>query len=473
MATFRQTSDHKPAADSPVKPRLVPRLILLTLAPVTVLVVVFWLIVILAEEKMEILSLQRWLDSEARQYEQRLLLEAQRQVQNQAEYLNPGISAADDPAAIEALASEPTETPNSQAWESEFNYYRTATGVPLWLSGYQQPGFFEHQLGPEDKHFLVQPDPVSGGLFYVVFKKDADDYLDEYESELHRTVLIVGVGATLLLYLYLWYLLRQLSVPLKQVVGKIRQMSPDEPDFVLDARYQEFDQIESALLASKQRIAGYFRREQEFSHFAAHEIRTPLMVLQGSTELLQKAMVSPDTSANSLKNRARKNRALQDRALVRIQQATVDIRLLTDAFLLLGQEQIEHRHYQRCGLAELLQQQLANCVPLYDLQGLGYRLTLAAEPEVLAPPEFLIILINNLLKNAFSYGCGEVNILLDSKQLGVTNLLPQSSSSKGQGNSGYGYGLVIIERICQRLGWAFQVGSDDGMYAVSIVLTES
>lgn len=57
--------------------------------------------------------------------------------------------------------------------------------MPLWLKEYTTPGYYEHHLGPEDKHFLVRQHPSGKGLFYVVFKDNADDYLDEYESKLH------------------------------------------------------------------------------------------------------------------------------------------------------------------------------------------------------------------------------------------------------------------------------------------------
>ena len=64
-----------------------------------------------------------------------------------------------------------------------------------------------------------------------------------------------------------------------------------------------------------------FAREQEFSRFASHELRTPNMVIQGSTALLGKVSDLPAPAA---------------RATTRIRAAADEMALLTETFLLLG-----------------------------------------------------------------------------------------------------------------------------------------
>lgn len=80
------------------------------------------------------------------------------------------------------IVTEQGQQPNPY----QFDIYWSRTGTPLCLSSYVEPGHYEHQLGPEDKHFKVSPAPSGEGLYYLVFKDDADDFLDDYETRLHE-----------------------------------------------------------------------------------------------------------------------------------------------------------------------------------------------------------------------------------------------------------------------------------------------
>ena len=118
------------------------------------LLVILSLLMVVAENKMEELSLRHWLEAEATRYDD--------------DWLRLGMAA-------------PAPSPR------QFSSYWTEAGrLPAWLKAYQSPGFFEHQLGREDKHFLVRAHPSGQGLLYLVFNDDADDYLDPYEDVYKR-----------------------------------------------------------------------------------------------------------------------------------------------------------------------------------------------------------------------------------------------------------------------------------------------
>ncbi len=106
---------------------------------------------------------------------------------------------------------------------------------------------------------------------YIVFQDDSDDYLDEYESSLHQFTLLLGGLFSFVMVGYGIYMVRILSRPLAQIEDKISQMSPDQPAFQVETKFSETRQIEQTLLDNKNDIAGYFKREQEFSRFASHE----------------------------------------------------------------------------------------------------------------------------------------------------------------------------------------------------------
>ena len=429
------------------RPRLFRRLTLYTSLLGILFISLFFATTYVAQEHMEIISLHHWLDAEANMLENEY-----RQTQSFSYRPNP----------------------------AEFDIYRSNSGVPAWLSSYTKPGFFEHQLGPEDKHFLIRQDPSGNGLLYIVFKDNADDYLDPYEEKLHIASLITGTAVLLLMITYGAYLVRQFAWPLQQLGRKIQQMPPDQPDFGAESPYEEIYRIEQALSDSKRQIAGYFRREQEFSRFAAHEIRTPLMVLQGSADLINRC-ISDDQPGY--------------KAAIRIAQAAQDIRLLTDTFLLLGLDHIDSQHYDRVNLSVQLHQQIAEAAKLQPAPCLLseptaehctgqslFKTNIPDELYICAPQSFVLIMLNNLLRNALSYSNGIIEVTCTQARLTVTNPtsdLPDHSPNKEKGKHNqdkhYGYGLTIVERICERLNWQLTVErhANGGQFSVSVDMSSS
>lgn len=141
-----------------------------------------------------------------------------------------------------------------------------------------------------------------------------------------------------------------------------------------------------------------------------------------------------------------------------MQTACDEMRVLTEAFLLLGKEKVEDQHYADHALLGCLNQQLAELAPLFAKQGAEYKLDELNSGMVHAPESFVTIVINNLIKNAFSYSIGDIEIVLNGTQLTIVNRHDGNETY----NAGYGCGLVIVERICERMSWPFEL-NDDGM----------
>ncbi|HCE3033065.1 TPA: HAMP domain-containing histidine kinase [Vibrio parahaemolyticus] len=375
-----------------------------------VMFTLFWSLIYVAENKLEVLSLHHWLDTEAALY---------------------------------------TENFQKQGWKAplpnklEFNSYWSKAPTPSWLLAFKSPGFYEYLLGEEDKHFVVFDHPSGEGLMYIVFQDDSDDYLDEYESSLHQFTLLLGGLFSLIMLGYGIYMVKILSRPLAKIESKISQMPPDQPAFEVETKFSETRHIEQTLLDSKNDIAGYFRREQEFSRFASHELRTPIMVIAGSTDILSRVLDQPRVA---------------QKAIARMQAACEDMRVLTEAFLLLGKEKIEPQHFGDQTLLVCLHQQLEELAPLFAKQDAHYQLNEQNSGEVYAPASFVTIVINNLIKNAFSYSVGDIEIDLQQNTLIITNRHDGNETY----NAGYGCGLVIVQRICERMGWPFEL-NDDGV----------
>jgi signal transduction histidine kinase len=375
--------------------------------------------VYIAEEQMESISLHYWLDAEATMYEQ-----SYQRFGDQGQLPNP----------------------------YQFDIFWSDKGLPAWLSSYTTPGFYEHQLGPEDKHFRVGLAPNGKGLYYLVFKDDADDFLDDYESVLHTVSFTLSVFISIGISILMYYLYRQFSTPLKRVLEKVPLIAPDQSAFEVDAHYKELADIEQALLEGKRQINQYLMREQDFTRFAAHEIRTPLMTLQGSAELLEEmSSLSPQV----------------EKAIKRIKVASMDIDQLIKTFLLLGQDELASSHYDSIALNEVLHYQLKALEQITFSQEIALKTAMLDEFRISVPQSFAQVLCKNLLKNALSYAHTYVEITLKDARLNVRNDVAPSAGPK---KDSYGYGLIIIQRICEKLNWSYTINETKDCFEVEITL---
>lgn len=405
-------------------PGLIRHLFWINIGLMALFIGLFVAMVVFTEKRSEQASLLHWLESEAERYE--------------ADYLQKGVE---------------NSWPNPYQFDIYWSEIQTEKN-PAWLVEYQKTGFYERHIGQEDQHLLVRSAPSGEGLYYIVYKSSADDYLDGFEHNLHIFAASLGLLALLILLIYMNYTMNRVAKPLRQVLEKINRMPPDFADFKVDAEYQELRVIEQALLDSKRQIADFFRREQDFSRFSAHEIRTPLMVMQGSAQILER-LNSPDIRAQ--------------KALNRIKQSCDEMALLTETFLMLGKQQIEAERFQACQMNLLVKGQLQACRELLPTETKPYSLQENTQLVVQAPEALVLVLVRNLLKNALSYSSGTVRITIDDSGLCVYNPYQANRENLLKESSSYGYGLEIVERICQTLGWQFSYQQLESEFCARVI----
>ncbi|MDO6475161.1 HAMP domain-containing sensor histidine kinase [Alteromonas sp. 1_MG-2023] len=380
----------------------------------TCFITLFSVVPVFVEDQMEVISLHHWLDAEARRY-------------------------------VRSLEQGDTvSVPDSL----EFDIYWQNKPKPAWLDNFTEPGFYEVEKNDNDRHFLVRTMPNSNDLFYVVFKDQADDYLDDYEDKLQLFILLTVASLIVLTVLICLYLGRYFTRPLERMQAKVRYMEPDQPDFQIDSRYFEIASVEQAMLQSKQRIKQFFEREQDFSRFTSHEIRTPLMVLQGSAQLL---------------NRIPDKQPLEHKAVQRILAACDDISLLTDTFLLLGKEHIESQFYTPLSVEKETRHALAEIQKLMQGELPECQLTVSDSATFMAPSSFTVVALRNIIKNAYTYAGSTVTITIDEWHLTVANDIAAHDNIQG-----YGYGLVILERICAKMQWQLEIRSEENWFEVNV-----
>ncbi|ELI6431725.1 sensor histidine kinase, partial [Aeromonas salmonicida subsp. salmonicida] len=139
---------------------------------------------------------------------------------------------------------------------------------------------------------------------------------------------------------------------------------------------------------------------------------------------------------------------------------------LTETFLLLGRKEAVERSLQR--VEPLIRQELVRLAPLLQRETLDIRLTLDEASEVNAPLSLLAIALGNLLKNALSYAEGHIEIELCGPVLTISN----PTAAAPDQILGYGCGLTIIQRICEKLGWQIETRLEAGIFSARLEMRE-
>lgn len=307
-----------------------------------------------------------------------------------------------------------------------------------------------------------------GGKVYQVYVGEADGRslyvaydITEWEA-LEQPIIDNLVGAvvlvcTLAVVVGFW-ISRQVITPVTSLSERLHALDPRQrnvriaPDFSgeVAAIAESFDRY-------MERLDGFVEREQLFTAAAAHELRTPLAVIQGATEVLAE---QPDLTPAA------------QRVVARLERATREMREFIEALLFLSREDAGAGEHARCEVGGIVAQLVEDYRSLTrGRSGLTLEQGSMQELWVNAPPALPTIVISNLLRNAVEHtGEGVVRVTLDDRTLRIVDdgpgipdearadLFTRGHSTKPGG----GMGLHLTKRICDQFGWQLTIASTQG-----------
>ena len=99
-----------------------------------------------------------------------------------------------------------------------------------------------------------------------------------------------------------------------------------------------------------------------------------------------------------------------------------------------------------------------------------------ANARVCGHPQAFAIAVNNLVRNAFEHtldGQGPIRISIKEHELFVTNQVSgdadeRHTPTEASSPQGYGLGLGIVQRLCERNGWSFSLRADEARVAARL-----
>lgn len=209
-----------------------------------------------------------------------------------------------------------------------------------------------------------------------------------------------------------------------------------------------------------ERISAFVARERYFTNSASHELRTPITVITGALELLEQS----DLSAADVK------------VVDRVRRATLDMKTTIEMFLCLARETDDGLYDEQFLVMPLVSQAIEQQRHLLSGKLVDVEIDQLAKPKVCGHPQAFSIAVNNLVRNAFEQtfaGQGPITILIKEHELLVTNQVSSEADGRhtpteASSFHGYGLGLGIVQRLCERNGWSFSLHADEARVAARL-----
>jgi signal transduction histidine kinase len=313
------------------------------------------------------------------------------------------------------------------------------------------PGTMHHRVRSQGKLLDVLVRDGNFGRLYITYDVTA------YVRQERIAIAVLGFGVITIVGLAglaAFGISRQLVEPVNALADRLTRIDPSERHVRVASQFagNELEPIARSIDTFMERLDGFVEREQSFTSAASHELRTPLAVIRGAVELLEPKTADQPGAA---------------KALARIQRAVGEMSEFTDALLMLSREsQPSGSHATECDVASALVRTVEDQRNVQPAKRIGLQIAEEEALRVAAPESMVAMVIGNLVRNALQHGTGdEVVCRLQGRELTVANAgrLPQERMSESTLRrftthpGGYGMGLYLVRRICERYHWRFRL----------------
>ncbi len=313
------------------------------------------------------------------------------------------------------------------------------------------PKDYRGEIERHGKTFLFTIETLPGGVLYI--SKDISHF--EKQELLFALALLVISGVAVLLSLFLaGYLSHRIARPLEQLADAISRTQAGVQMQRLDTDYDEIElhSISDSFNQFLMQIEQFVQREKNLLNMASHELKTPLAVMLGGLDILDKrGNLSPKDEVT----------------LQRIRHASQIMQNNVEVLLKLARSEANPSELAQHSLAEILRQVQTDLEAADPAVADRLSLNVLAEPTVFTQFNMAYMVARNLIQNAIQHSKGQVEVSLFASYFTVCDegsgltaqqvALLEEGMGLAKAPSGGGLGLYIVTLMCERLQWRLEV----------------
>jgi len=310
--------------------------------------------------------------------------------------------------------------------------------------------------------------PING-ISYLIKIRRTQDQKVAMEANVTRIMLFVFFGLFTATILFNWLISKRLWKPFRVSLKKIREAELQKMEVVHFGKTEtlEFNELNGALDTMAKKIFNDYLNMKEFTENAAHEMQTPLAVVQSKMELL---LQDPNLNDG------------QVQAIVDSSEALNRLSKLNQSLLLLAK--IENNQYEtsdRLSLNDVTRKYLKLFDELIKDKQLYVNTHLSEDFQINLHPLLADSLVSNLLGNAVKYNRigGSISIEVIGNKYAISNtstlpvidekqLFKRFNKSKSSTESSNGLGLAIVKKICDTHNLLINYHADNGTHSFVI-----
>ncbi|WP_316748469.1 HAMP domain-containing sensor histidine kinase [Pedobacter gandavensis] len=289
-------------------------------------------------------------------------------------------------------------------------------------------------------------------------------------EDLVRIIFLISLLIIVLLLLTLFlvnrFLLNSLWKPFYHILDQMKafNLTGKNEVKVEQSNIDEFVELNQAVLLMSKRVKEDYKELKSFTDNAAHEMMTPLAVINSKLDTLLQTEGFSDKQGELIED---------------IYLAVGRLSRLNHSLLLLAKiENNMIKNEEPIHLKPLIEQKLRQFQELLQ----SAEITVATDlmdKEVLMSKYLADILLNNLISNAIRHNVkpGRISILLSDNQLIFSNTGIEMALDGGRtferfnktaASEGMGLGLAISRQICNHYGFAMSYAFEDGLHTFSV-----
>ncbi|MBU2883595.1 HAMP domain-containing histidine kinase [Psychrosphaera sp. B3R10] len=196
-------------------------------------------------------------------------------------------------------------------------------------------------------------------------------------------------------------------------------------------------------------------KEHTFARFSSHELRTQVAVLSVNMEILEVIM----------KDLSSEERKVLNRMLIAIE----DMKYQTEALLWLGKATENELEFSDCNIVEILNKAIE--LNNHIIENKDVKIIMSGGDLTIFSQETLLqIALNNLIRNAFqNTNEGLVHIAVARSSFSIVNT-NMGSPGNSKNLDGFGIGLVLVQRIVEKIDLVYNVENFDKGRSVELSL---